>query len=347
MLSGRVNASEEIETGRKELPCVHCGLPTIASANDDPSTLFCCNGCRQAYELIHGWGLDDFYAIRDQTGSPSSAVNPSETAYDCFDDEAFLGDCVPKPLSDGTVATELSVSGLHCAACAWLIENVANRTSGWTAARVKLNRHTLQLIYEPGSIKLSEIARLVGRLGYQLAPLDGRDDSFARENRRLLMQIAVAGFCAANAMWIAIALYAGEVAETAGAAGVAEEYRFLFRIAGTALGVASVLFPGRTLFASALAALRTRTPHMDLPVALGLSVGTIVGVWSAIGNTGEVYFDSLTMLVFFLLIGRWIQFRQQHRAANAVDLLLRITPQHARLLEHAGDPGRLVLVQSL
>lgn len=337
-----------VPSERLELPCVHCGLPTIASADDDRSKLFCCNGCRQAYELIHGWGLDDYYAIRDQTGGQATSVTDAETAYDCFDDAAFLGECAPKPLADGRLTTELSVSGLHCAACAWLIENVANRTPGWDSARVKLNRHSLQLVYEPGSIRLSDIARLVARLGYRLAPLsDQSDHAFAIENRKLLMQIAVAGFCAANAMWIAIALYSGEVAAAAGASGVAAEYRLLFRIAGTLLGLAAVIFPGRTFFVSAIASLRTRTPHMDLPVALGLSVGTVVGVGSAVLDRGEVYFDSLTMLVFLLLVGRWIQFRQQHRAASAVDLLLRITPQHARLVESEEDAGRLVLVQSL
>ena len=171
-------------------------------------------------------------------------------------------------------------------------------------ARVKLNRHTAQIVFDPRQIKLSEIARLIGRLGYSLSPLTTEPvDRFREENRKLLTQIAVAGFCAANAMWIAIALYAGE------ASGVASDHRLFLRIAASVLGVATVVFPGRTFFVSAIASLRTRTPHMDLPVALGLTVGTIVGLFNAITDRGEVYFDSLAMLVFLLLIGRWIQFR--------------------------------------
>jgi Cu2+-exporting ATPase len=120
-------------------------------------------------------------------------------------------------------------------------------------------------------------------------------------------------------------------------------------VAGAVLGAATVALPGRTFFVGAWASLQTRTPHMDLPVALGLSVGTVVGTVNAITNRGEVYFDSLAMLVFLLLIGRWIQFRQQHRAANAVDLLLRITPQHARLIdpEEPQRPARWVMVRTL
>lgn len=342
---------EPKRSNRVELPCAHCGLPTPATDGDDPANVFCCNGCRQAYQLIHGWGLDDYYAIRDRTGGASASIGGSTVSlYESFDDEAFLGASAPKRMDDGCWSTELSVSGLHCAACAWLIENVATRTKGWKLGRVKLNRHTLQVVFDPKVIPLSEIARLVGRLGYGLMPLSDRaEDQFQLENRKLLTQIAIAGFCAANAMWIAIALYAGD------ASGLAADHRYFLRLAGTALGVASVAIPGRPFFISALASLRTRTPHMDLPVALGLSVGTVVGIYSVISGSGEVYFDSLAMLVFLLLIGRWIQFRQQHRAASAVDLLLRVTPQHARLIE--GDlqgnwassdaETRLVLARSL
>ena len=330
---------------RCEIPCVHCGLPTVCSTVDDPTRVFCCGGCRQAYELIHGWGLDDYYAIRDRTGGSTGVFSKADSSrYDAFDDDQYLGASAPRPAADGSLSTELSISGLHCAACAWLIENVAGRTRGWTLARVKLNRHTVQIVFEPQQIKLSEIAHLIGKLGYTLSPLTTEPvDRFRQENRRLLMQIAVAGFCAANAMWIAIALYAGD------ASGVAGEHRLFLRLAAAALGIATVAFPGRTFFVSALAALRNWTPHMDLPVALGLAVGTIVGLVNAITGSGHVYFDSLAMLVFLLLIGRWIQFRQQHRAASAVDLLLRITPQHARLVDEdsPGVPDRWVMVNSL
>lgn len=330
---------------RCEIPCVHCGLPTVCDSADDPVRVFCCSGCRQAYDLIHGWGLDDYYAIRDRTGGATGQFSKADSSrYDAFDDSQFLGDSAPNPMADGSMSTELSISGLHCAACAWLIENVASRTAGWRLARVKLNRHTVQIVFDPEQIKLSEIARCVGRLGYTLSPLTTEPvDRFREENRRLLMQIAVAGFCATNAMWIAVALYAGD------ASGVAAEHRSFLRIVGTTLGIAAVVFPGRTFFVSAWASIQTRTPHMDLPVALGLSVGTLVGLANVIRGSGDVYFDSLSMLVFLLLIGRWIQFRQQHRAASAVDLLLRITPQHARLVDDGdtGDVNRWVMVNSL
>ncbi|EMI58373.1 heavy metal translocating P-type ATPase, partial [Rhodopirellula sallentina] len=318
------NAPDKIRE-RVTRPCIHCGEPSDSYADQPAEEIFCCNGCRGAYELIHGWGLESFYGLRDQLGSGASTrVKDQSSRYDVFDNEEFLGPSKPKLQDDGLLSTELAVHGLHCAACAWLIENAALRTPGWNVARVKMSDHTMRIVFDPTATTLSSIARLLDRLGYELAPISTeRDQHFQNENRRHLIQIALAGFCAANAMWIAVALYAGE------AYGVAAEHRFFMRMIGTGLGVAAVLFPGRTFFTGALASLKTRVPHMDLPVALGLTVGTVVGTVNAITGEGHLYFDSLAVLVFLLLIGRWIQFHQQHRAAKAVDLLLRITPRHA------------------
>src|SRR6056297_2678699 len=326
-------ADQDDPSARHQRPCTHCGLPTPTNDPDSDQPLFCCAGCHGAYELIHGWGLDDYYALRDRTRAGDATPTRGEKSrYEAFDSEAFLGLSKPVRQADGIVSAELALHGLHCGACAWLIENAAARTVGWRSARVKLSDHTLRLLFDPTRIRLSQIARLLDRLGYELAPLTKNpDDHFRRENRQLLIQVAIAGFCAANAMWIAVALYAGA------ASGVAADHRFFLRMIGTGLGVAAVVFPGRTFFVGAWASLRTRTPHMDLPVALGLSVGTLVGGINAISGRGEIYFDSLAVLVFLLLIGRWIQFHQQHRAAKAVDLLLRITPSHARRLISAGQ----------
>jgi Cu2+-exporting ATPase len=315
------------------LPCVHCNLPTQCDVGTPPEKVFCCAGCLGAYQLIQGWGLQDFYALRDQmklTGSAQAAGRGGR--YEQFDRTAFLGPSTPIELTDGTCRTELAIHGLHCGACAWLIENAAAREPGLLSARVKMSDHTIRVVFDPQTTQLSQVAALLDRLGYGLSPLDpGRDNHVQIVNRRLLIQIAIAGFLAANAMWIAVALYAGEFS------GVEPQYRYFMGLVGTALGVTSVVGPGRTFFLGALASLRTYTPHMDLPVALGLGVGTVVGAINAVLGRGQIYFDSLATLVFFLLIGRWIQFRQQQRAAKAVDLMLRITPRHATLVTVGGE----------
>ncbi|MCA9131926.1 MAG: heavy metal translocating P-type ATPase [Planctomycetales bacterium] len=329
-------------TRPSSLPCVHCGLPTDCSTDSDPSRVFCCAGCLGAYQLIHGWGLEDFYALREQMKSSGTARAASkDSRYEQFDSLEFLGPSRPTEFSDGTCGAEFAVHGLHCGACAWLIENAAAREAGLLSARVRMSDHTVRVQFDPQRTKLSRVARLFDSLGYGLAPIDAqRDRQIQIASRRLLVQIAIAGFLAANAMWIAVALYAGEYS------GVEPQYRYFLGLVGISLGVSAVLGPGRTFLVGALASLRTGTPHMDLPVALGLGVGGLVGTVNAVVGRGHVYFDSLATLVFLLLIGRWIQFRQQQRAARAVDLMLRITPRHATLLSNTGQE-QLVLVDTL
>jgi P-type Cu2+ transporter len=306
------------------------------------SECFVARGVAAPMSLIHGWGLDEFYALREQLRPASaSAVVAGPERYSQFDEVEFLGNSVPRVQADGTCSVELAVQGLHCAACAWLIENVTAATPGWLYARVRMSDHTMRIIFDPQRTKLSAIAQLMGRMGYQLAPLDrSRDEHIARESKRLLMQIAIAGFLATNSMWIAVALYAGEFS------GLVYEYRYFLGLMGTALGALAVAGPGRTFFVGAIASLKTRTPHMDLPIAIGLLVGTVVGTINAIRGSGHIFFDSLAALVFLLLIGRWIQFRQQQRAARAVDLMLRITPRHATRIAEDGRT-ELVLAENL
>ena len=310
------------------LPCVHCGKAQMVAADVDPQQVFCCNGCRSAFELIQGLELDQFYDLRDQMGSSGTSPGQKhERGFEVFDDPKRLGFSAPKELPDGLMETVLALQGLHCGACAWLIENAASRTPGWIDARVQMNNHTIRIVYDPSQTTLGTIARTLVQLGYQPVALTKSDQDAAQlENRNLLVQIAIAGFCAANAMWIAIALYAAE------ASGVISAHYHFLRWSSAFLGVFAVAGPGRSFFRGAMASIKTRTPHMDLPVALGLLVGTIVGMFNVIFGGGAVYFDSLAVLVFLLLIGRWIQFRQQHRAAKAVDLMLRITPNHAKRL---------------
>lgn len=316
------------------VPCSHCGLPAPAPPADHPNQpTFCCNGCRGAYELIHGWGLEDYYALRDTLSPGGGLAVVGAGRYQELDDPSIMGRSAPHPVGDELLTCRLAVAGLHCGACAWLIERSARLVPGWQSARVRMNDHTLDVVFDPQQTKLSRIASTLDTLGYRVAPLADSDqaDRAAAENRRLLIQIAIAGFCAANAMWVAVALYAGQFS------GIAAEHALALRWAGVTLGVAAVVTAGRTFFQGAWASLRTRTPHMDLPVALGLGVGVIAGIVGAIRGAGDVYFDSIAVLVFLLLVGRWVQFRQQRRAAEAVGLLMRLAPRTATRIEEDGS----------
>jgi len=294
--------------------------------------------------LIHGWGLEAYYDLRPESaGEGPVEVAGSDNAD--LDDSTLLGRSAPVPVE--TEAGELrwrcrvAVAGLHCAACVWLLEQAPRRVDGWEASTVNYRNRTLELVFDPQRIRLSRIGGILNRLGYRIGPLDadggaGEDT----EQQQMLIHIAVAGFCAANAMWVAVALYAGEYS------GMAAEHRLVLRVAGVLLGAIAVVVPGRVFFRGAIASLSTRTPHMDLPVAVGLAAGLIASCYGLLDRSLEVYFDSIAMLVFFLLVGRWVQSRQQRRAGEQVAGLLQLAPRAATRIQPDGTEQR-VGVESL
>jgi Cu2+-exporting ATPase len=329
------------EPSNQSFACDHCGLPS--PPKDASGLTFCCQGCKGAYYLIHEWGLEDYYALRDRllvspTESVESRRSGGRQQFDDLDDASLLGASSLQSVGDGLVCCRLAIAGIHCGACVWLIERMSPLVPGWQEARVGMHDHSIEVTFDPARTKLSSIAEKLAGIGYQVSPwVEGVDaDCFRKENRSRLGQIAIAGFCAMNAMWIAVALYAGEYS------GMAASQMMLMKFAGVMLAIVTTVGPGRAFFRGAWASIRTRTPHMDLPIALGIGVGTISGVVSLLVGHADVYFDSVVMLVFLLLVGRWIQFRQQHRASDMVSLLTRLTPSFAVRLDGDGTRTKVL-----
>lgn len=284
-----------------------------------------------AYAIIREHDLADYYSLRERIGGDSQSAAGRGSRYEEMDDATFH-ELYVTASNTGTAHTEFYLEGVHCAACVWLIERLPQVLPGVVEARVHLTNATVGLTWQPNVIPLSRVAQTLDRLGYPPHPRtdDSRQTARRRENRRQLGRLAVAAACAGNTMLIAVALYAGMFS------GMEAEYRNLFRWFSALLGGLAVVWPGSVFFRGAWSAIRTRTPHMDLPVALGLGVGFVAGVFNTITGTGEVYFDSLSVLVFLLLVGRWIQFQQQQRAADSVAIMHAVTPRTAHRVQQ-GD----------
>ena len=166
------------------------------------------------------------------------------------------------------------------------------------------------MTWDPGRTPLSEVARFLDSIGYAPHPFRGVEarDMARREERALLIRIAVAGAIAGNVMLIAFALYGGHFH------GISEDFRDLFRWVSLALTVPSVTWCASVFYRGAWGALKARSLHMDLPIAIGILAGFTQGAINTIRSAGEVYFDSVTALIFFLLVGRFLQRRQQLKA---------------------------------
>ncbi len=335
-------ATAERETARAASaptpPCAHCNLPVPAGLFEPGADRqFCCEACRTVYAVIHGCGLERYYALRDSLAEGSGGPARSTGAhYEEFDDDAFTRAFV-RQRDARLLSAELFLEGVHCAACVWLVERLPRLVPGVAEARLDLGRSLVRVSWEPSRVRLSEIARALDRLGY--APHPARDararEAARREDRRFLVRIAVAGAIAGNCMLLALALYSGMVS------GIEAEFRQFFRWISLGLGLLSLAWPGRVFFRGAIASLVARAPRLDLPIAIGLAAAGIVGVVNVLRGEGDVYFDALTVLVFLLLSGRWLQHRQQRSAADAVELLYSLAPAWARLVTPDGTSRRV------
>jgi len=311
-------------------PCAHCTLPVpagILTGIDEPQ--FCCSGCHAAYQIIHGCGLDAYYRLRRASETGAAPARTTAKRYAEFDDPAFSS-LYTRPLPGGLLQTELLLEGIHCSACVWLLEKLPSVAPGITEARLDIRRSAIRITWDPAALALSTIARTLDSLGYCPHPArNGAARDLRRQtDRRMLIRLAVAAACALNVMLLALALYAGMFA------AMEPAHARLFRWTSMLISLVSLAWPGNIFFRGAVSALRTRTLHLDLPIAIGLAAGAAWGIFNTIRGSGEVYFDSLSVLVFALLAGRLIQHRQQRWSADAVELLYSLTPTSARVLRH-------------
>jgi P-type Cu2+ transporter len=318
-----------------EVTCAHCGLPVPkgllkpdADTGSAAGNQFCCRGCETVYAVIHQMGLGSYYRLKARQGAETQPARTTGAGYTAFDHEAFTQRCC-EDRPDGLRCTTFYLEGVHCAACLWLVEKLPAVVPGVVEARLNMHKSLVRLTWDPKRVDLSKIAAALDSLGYP--PHPARDVAagavVTAENRRELVRIGVAGAAVGNAMILAVCLYAGMFT------GIEERYETLFRWVGMGIAGVSLAWPGSVFFRGAWSAIRTRTPHMDLPIALGLAAGGVAGAVNTALGRGEVYFDTLTVLVFLLLVGRAIQRRQQRRAADAVEQLFRLTPVSARRVE--------------
>ena len=237
--------------------------------------------------------------------------------------------------------SNLLIEGMHCAACALSIEDALLKVPGVTKAEVSAGSHRARVVWSSELVKPSEWMRSVAAAGYRAVPAN---DAFARERRRAesrkaLWRMAVAGLCMMQVMMYAYPAY------IAAPGDLTAEMEHLLRWASWVLTLPVVLFSCGPFFRSALRDVMSRQISMDLPVALGMAITFAVstaGTFEPQGIFGrEVYFDSLTMFVFFLLTGRWLELRLRDRTAGALEALMNCLPDSVPRRTPSGDFERV------
>lgn len=315
--------------------CSHCDLPVPAGRRrPDQSLQFCCSGCEMVYHAIHENGLDAYYQFRDNT--PETPPDSIDSDFVEFDDPHFV-DHHTEDLGAGERGITFTLEGVHCSACVWLVERGLASLPGVTEARLNLARATLKLRWDASQTALSRVAQRLARLGYtpHVASESTARTVRRHEERRLLVRMGVAGASAGNVMLFAAALYAGWVD------AMDPSWQALFRWLSLAATLPCIVYAAQPFFRGAWGGLRAGVLHMDLPIALGIGGGFLGGAVNTWRGAGEIYFDSVTVLVFLLLLGRYLQQRHQQQATDRAELLATLAPLAAHRIDtpRLGDAG--------
>ena len=270
--------------------CPHCGLPVEGEFD-----AYCCAGCELAAAIIRGAGLEEYYQRREQY-----APRPGDA------DESGWRAVAVETRDDGRCEARLVVDGLRCASCVWVVERVLERTPGVERATVSYATGRTNLVWDPGQTDLPALARRVSSLGYRPRAL-GEE---SRPDRELIVKLGVAAFASANIMTYYEGLYAGWWY------GIDPAWATLLRWASLILATPVAIWCASPFFLGAWTGLRNRVLHMDVPIALGVAVLYLHGLWSTLAGH-DAYLDSLGMLVTLLLAGRFLEARGRRRAGGA------------------------------
>ncbi len=331
--------------------CFHCGLPIAPEADyraqvGGAERRFCCFGCQSVCSAIFDAGLQGYYQRTPEgtlLGPPPEPPKDIEI-YDLDEVQQAFVTC-----SGDLRDIHLLVEGIHCAACVWLIERGLLRVPGVQSANVNLAAKRLHLRWDNQRIKLSGVIHALARIGYAAVPYDpeSAEGAIKKANRAMLYRLFFAGFAMMNMLWISIALYSG---------ASRDEFRDFFHWAGLALATPTLLYAGYPFYKGALGGLRGGWLTMDLPIALGLSVTYVYSAYVTVSasRSGEVYFDTVTNLIFVILIGRYLEGMFRHQAVSATKRLLELQPRAAIVVRDGEErmtpirgvkPGDQVLIK--
>jgi Cu2+-exporting ATPase len=283
--------------------CIHCGneLGRFWKTTDGP---FCCRGCKGVYEMIHQENLDRFYDLKPDSHAPAPLLKP-----DSFDwlDRMIAENEESAAATTGPWHLDLDIQGVHCAACVWLIEELFKRREAGIQLRINPTLGKVELSWDPARGDLKEFLAEVEKFGYRLGP---SRKGVRRQSRALLMRMAISIAMAMNVMMFSLSFYFG----------LAEGTLYMF-FGWLSLGMATVslLAGGGVFLKGAAAGLKRGVLHLDVPISLGMVLAYAGSTYGFLtGGPDHAYFDSLTIFIALMLVGRWAQEHILERNRNSL-----------------------------
>ena len=281
--------------------CFHCGLDIIKEDEiifDTKS--FCCNGCKTVYEIF---SLNDMTCYYDFEKSPGTTPQDTNGKYNFLDNESIASKLLEFQ-ENSTAIISLNIPNIHCSSCIWILENLQRLQKGISTSQVNFPEKKVRITYNPEVVSIKAIVYLLSSIGYEpYISLENYETGSNTVDRTLTYKLGVAFFCFGNVMLLSFPEYF-EVKEY-----WLDQYRGFFRWLIFALAMPSFLYSASGYYVSAYKSIRSKMLNIDIPIALGIIVMFVRSAFDIFMDYGSGFFDSLTGLIFFMLLGKMFQIK--------------------------------------
>jgi Cu+-exporting ATPase len=307
--------------------CDHCHLEFDEHVMiHDEDHFFCCKGCQGVYHLLSDEGLESFY---DKVGETKLAP-PTEQFEDSsnFNSPAFY-DRFVKTNSEGFQEVSLVIEGIHCAACVWLNEKALHKMDGVVGVHINFTTNKAQIIWSDEVLKLSNIIDMIRAIGYDAFPYDPsiQEARANKERKDYYLRMAVAGFAMMNMMSVSFAQYHGYFT------GINEDIVTILNVGEWVLATPVLFYSGWVFFRGAYYGMKNNIVNMDLLVATGAVLTYFYSIYITLMHLGEAYFDSVAMIIGFVLFGKFLEVLSKKSAADTLDLMSKHVPTEVSVIK--------------
>ena len=285
--------------------CFHCGNDCDSNVIVLDDKNFCCNGCKTVYEILSSNDLNYYYDIQSAAGATPKAI---DGRYAFLDSTAITERLIE--FNDGDIQiVNLHIPHIHCSSCIWVLENLNKLNASIKSTQVNFPKKTVRITYNSADVSLKEVVTLLARIGYEPSiSLDDFDNKKKGTDRSLIYKLGVAGFAFGNVMFLSFPDYFDlSSSDASGGEFWLNRYEPVFHWLMFLFSLPVLLYAGRDYFISAYKGLRSNLLNIDVPIALGILVLFLRSTLEITFGWGSGFFDSLTGLVFFLLLGKFFQ----------------------------------------
>jgi Cu+-exporting ATPase len=315
------------------VPCTHCHLEfdesIMIKEKDNADLNFCCNGCQGVYHLLKDDGLESFYVKlgKNKLSKPLAVGDDSSN----FDMESFSTRYIKKT-DEGFSKVDLIIEGIHCAACIWLNEKVLDETAGIVEVNINFTNNKAKIIWDEDIIKLSAIIDKIRSIGYNAYPYNRTDsEKKATKNKKdFFLRMSIAIFASMNIMMIDVAKYTGYFT------GIDDEMLRIIHMAEFIFATPVLFYSGWIFFRGAYYGLKNKIVNMDFLVSAGATLSYIYSLYVLFGGAGDSYFDSVAMIITFVLVGKYLEVLGKKSAVDTMDKIKSQIPLEATIIVEDG-----------